>query len=57
VARLVGGNYAPWNPVTSYGIAGRINLFGVLLLEVDFVHPNQRPREGWMWQFGFAPGF
>ncbi len=53
----VGGNRTPWRPVSSYGIATRINLFGVLLMEIDFVHPNDRPRKGWHWQFGFSPGF
>ncbi|MGD8698339.1 MAG: BamA/TamA family outer membrane protein [Gemmatimonadales bacterium] len=56
-ALLLGGNEDPWSPVTSYGIAGRINLFGVALLEIDFVHPNNRPEKGWYWQFGFSPGF
>jgi len=56
-ALRVGGNRAPWRPVSSYGVAGRINVFGVLLLEVDYVHPNDRPRKGWYWQFGFSPGF
>jgi Tol biopolymer transport system component len=55
--RRIGGNSDPWSPVTSYGIAGRINLFGVALLEIDFVHPNHRPVKGWYWQFGFSPGF
>jgi len=56
-ALLVGGNKAPWRPVSSYGIATRINVFGVLLMEIDFVHPNDRPQKGWHWQFGFTPGF
>ncbi len=56
-ARLVGGNRAPWRPVTSYGVAARLNLFGLALIEVDFVHPNDRPQKGWLWQFGFSPGF
>ena len=56
-AQGLGGNRAPWNPVTSYGMAARINMFGALLLEIDFVHPNDRPRKGWIWQFGFSPGF
>ncbi len=59
-AREFGGNRRPrsFNDfVSSYGIASRINLFGVILLEVDFVHPNDRPQKGWYWQFGFAPGF
>jgi hypothetical protein len=56
-ARVFGGNNSPWNPVSSFGIASRINLFGVFLLEIDFVHPNNRPSKGWFWQFGFSPGF
>ncbi len=56
-ALVLGGNQDPWSPVTSYGIAGRLNLFGVALLEIDFVHPNNRPEKGWYWQFGFSPGF
>ncbi|NIN72620.1 MAG: BamA/TamA family outer membrane protein [Gemmatimonadetes bacterium] len=52
-----GGNKDPWNLVTSYGLAARINLFGLMLMEIDFVHPNNRPRKGWIWQFGFSPGF
>lgn len=45
------------DPVSSYGIALRTNLFGVVILELDFVHPNDRPDKGWVWQFGFTPGF
>jgi Tol biopolymer transport system component len=56
-AREVGGNRAPWRPVSSWGVAGRVNVFGVLLLEVDYVHPNDREFKGWYWQFGFSPGF
>lgn len=56
-AREIGGNLDPWNPVSSYGVAARVNLFGVALLEIDFVHPNNRPEKGWFWQFGFSPGF
>ncbi len=56
-ALQIGGNRDPWNPVTSYGVATRINLFGVALLEIDYVHPNDRPNKDWIWQFGFSPGF
>ncbi len=56
-ALQIGGNRDPWNPVTSYGVAARINLFGVALLEIDYVHPNDRPKKDWIWQFGFSPGF
>ena len=56
-ALRIGGNNAPWNLVTSYGVAMRVNFFGALLLELDFVHPNDRPTKGWYWQFGLTPGF
>jgi hypothetical protein len=56
-ALQVGGNKDPWNLITSYGVAARINLFGLMLMEIDFVHPNNRPQKGWIWQFGFSPGF
>ncbi|UCC83297.1 MAG: PD40 domain-containing protein [Gemmatimonadota bacterium] len=52
-----GGNKDPWNMVSSYGLAARINLFGLMLMEIDFVHPNNRPQKGWIWQFGFSSGF
>jgi hypothetical protein len=44
-------------PVTSHGVALRVNLFGFAIGEVDFVHPNDRPLEGWSWRFNFQPGF
>ncbi len=56
-AREFSGNLDPWNPVTSYGFAARLNLFGLAILEFDYVHPNNRPQKGWIWQFGFSPGF
>jgi outer membrane protein assembly factor BamA len=56
-ALRIGGNKDPWNLITSYGVAARINLFGLMLMEIDFVHPNNRPQKGWIWQFGFSPGF
>ncbi len=43
--------------VTSHGIAMRMNLLGFLLVEVDFVHPNDRPDKGWYWQFSLVPAF
>ena len=56
-ASKIGGNVNLGNLVSSYGVAARINLFGAALIEIDFVHPNNRPRKGWFWQFGFSPGF
>jgi hypothetical protein len=42
--------------LTSAGAGARVNLFGILILEVDYVNAFQRDR-GWHWQFGFVPGF
>jgi Tol biopolymer transport system component len=51
----------PANPLdrgimSSYGVGGRVNLFGYLVLELSYVNPMQRER-GWHWQFNFVPGF
>jgi Tol biopolymer transport system component len=43
--------------VTSAGVAMRVNLFGFAVAEVDYVRPFQRPRRGWLWQFGLTEGF
>jgi hypothetical protein len=45
------------DPVTSHGVAMRVNLFGIMIGEVDLVHPNDRPLKGWYWQFNLQPGF
>ena len=50
----VGGG--PQKPITSAGVALRINLFGIVG-EVDYVHPNNRPQKDWLWQFNLMPGF
>ncbi|MEX0911784.1 MAG: hypothetical protein WD031_00020, partial [Gemmatimonadota bacterium] len=42
--------------MTSAGVGARINLFGILIMEIDYVNAFQRDR-GWHWQFGFVPGF
>ncbi len=42
--------------VTSAGVGGRINLFGYLILEIDYVNGFERER-GWHWQFAVQPGF
>jgi Tol biopolymer transport system component len=42
---------------TSAGAALRVNLFGFAVVEVDYVKAFQRPDKGWLWQFGFTPGF
>jgi outer membrane protein assembly factor BamA len=43
--------------VKSLGLAMRINLMGYAVVEVDYVKPIDRPNKGWLWQFGFTPGF
>ena len=43
-------------PVSSHGVALRVNLFG-LVLETNYVHPNDRPLKGWYWQVNLQPGF
>ena len=43
--------------LSSYGVALRANLFGAAIVEVDYVHPNDRPGDNWQWQFGFTPGW
>jgi hypothetical protein len=41
---------------TSIGAGARINVFGYIIVEVDYVNPLDRDR-GWHWQFNFQPGF
>jgi len=43
--------------VTSHGIAARLNLLGLFIVELDYVHPNDRPLKGWYWQFNLVPAF
>ena len=50
-------NGSPIKPLTSIGIANRLNLFGYAIIEIDFVRPFQRTGVGWTWQFGFTEGF
>jgi outer membrane protein assembly factor BamA len=47
----------PRKPVYSVGAALRLNLLGFAVIEVDFTRPLSRPEAGWVWQFGFVPGF
>ena len=51
---FIGGHV---RPLTSIGIANRINLFGYAIIELDYVRPFQRQGVGWTWQFGFTEGF
>ncbi len=43
--------------VSSIGIAGRLNLLGFMILELDFVNPITRPDKGWYFQFSLLPAF
>jgi Tol biopolymer transport system component len=43
--------------VRSVGAAARVNLFGYLVVELDYVRPLDRPRKGWHWELNFRPGF
>jgi Omp85 superfamily domain/WD40-like Beta Propeller Repeat len=45
------------DPVASYGVAVRANLFGFAVAEIDYVRPVHRPGRGWVWQFNLRPGF
>ncbi len=47
----------PLKPVTSAGVGLRTNVFGFLVLGVNYVYPFDRPRKGWHFQFSFSPGF
>jgi len=44
-------------PVFSAGGATRINLFGVLVMQIYYAYPFQRPGEGGQWGFYLAPGW
>jgi Tol biopolymer transport system component len=44
-------------PVSSAGVAFRVNALGFMIVELDAVHPFNRPGHGWMFQFNLSPGF
>lgn len=43
--------------VSSAGLLTRVNLFGLMIAEINFVRPFDRPQKGWIWQFSLTPGF
>jgi Tol biopolymer transport system component len=53
-ASFLGGDR---RPVTSRGLALRMNLFGFAVGEAAYVHPDDRPDKGWYWLFSLQPGF
>jgi Tol biopolymer transport system component len=43
--------------ISSAGIGLRVNVFGYLVVGVNYVKPFDRPDKGWYFQFSFWPGF
>jgi len=44
-------------PISSAGIGVRTNLFGYLILGLNYVYPIDRPVRGWHFQLSISPGF
>ncbi len=44
-------------PVFSTGTGARFNLMGLMILEVHYVYPWQRPQKGAHWGFQLTPGW
>jgi Tol biopolymer transport system component len=44
-------------PISSAGIGLRTNLFGYLILGLNYVYPIDRPVRGWHFQVSISPGF
>jgi hypothetical protein len=56
------GERASWlggerDGVSSHGVSLRFNLLGFAIGQLSFVHPNDRPRKNWLWEFSFVQGF
>lgn len=51
---FLGGNR---KPLSSAGIGVRTNLFGYLILGLNYVYPIDRPARGWHLQLSISPGF
>ncbi|MDR0786603.1 MAG: peptidase S9 [Gemmatimonadota bacterium] len=52
----------PINPdergiITSAGVGARINVLGMIIVEVNYLRAFNRPEPGWRWAFNFTPGF
>jgi len=56
-AFLGGGGAEARRPVRSFGAGLRFNMFGLTVLELDWVRPLDRPGRGWVWALGIGPGF
>jgi len=44
-------------PLRSWGVGLRTNLFGYLILGLNYVYPIDRPVRGWHFQLSISPGF
>jgi len=44
-------------PISSAGVGLRVNVFGYLVIGVNYVKPFDRNDKGWYLQFSFWPGF
>jgi hypothetical protein len=44
-------------PVFSTGATLRTNLFGFAVVQLNLVHPFDRPGRNWVWQFSLLPAF
>jgi len=53
-AWFLGGNR---KPIQSAGIGIRTNIFGYLILGLNYVYPISRPERGWHLQLSISPGF
>ena len=54
-AQFLSGGTRKW--VKSVGAGARVNLFGYAVVEIDYVHPLDRPQKNWIWQFNLSPGW
>ena len=54
-AKFLSGGTRKW--VKSVGAGARVNLFGYAVVEIDYVHPLDRPQKNWIWEFNFSPGW
>jgi Tol biopolymer transport system component len=50
-------SYAGKNFISSAGVGLRVNVFGFLVLGLNYVKPFERPGKGWVFQVSFYPGF
>ena len=54
VPTLIGSGHQSFS---SAGVALRVNVFGLAVVEVDYVLPLDRPQKNHVWQFNLTPGF